>query len=87
MLTQPHYARKDVAVTNKNGTIGRRTEFEYLEGDAGTAMQAFATSMAAAGFTSDNGPSSEEGVVRQVFKKSGYGTVFARAQQQDSSRR
>lgn len=86
ILSQPHFVRMDVAVTNKNGTAGRRTEFEYLEGDAERAMQAFATAMTEAGFASEDGPSSEEGVVRQVFKKPGYGTVFARAQQQPPSR-
>jgi hypothetical protein len=86
VVSQPHYARMDVSVLNKNGTAGRRTEFEYLEGDVGQAMQAFATSMTAAGFVSDDGPSSEEGLVRQVFSKPGYGTVFARAQQQAPSR-
>ena len=85
-LSQPHYARMDVPVPNKNGASGRRTEFEYLEGDAGQAMQAFATSMMTAGFVSDDGPSSKEGVVRQVFKKPGYGTAFVRAQQQPPSR-
>ena len=86
VLSQPHHARMDVSVVNKNGSAGRRTEFEYLEGDAGQAMQAFATAMAEAGFASADGPSSEEGVVRQVFKKEGYGTVFARAQQQPPAR-
>lgn len=86
MLSQRHYARMDVSVTNDNGTSGRRTEFEYLEGDAEQAMQAFATAMVEAGFASEEGLSSEEGVVRQVFKKPGYGTVFARAEQQPQSR-
>lgn len=80
VLAQAHHARMDVAVPNKNGTEARRTEFEYLEGDAGQAMQAFAASMAAAGFTSEDGPSVEGEVVRQVFGKAGYGKVFARAQ-------
>lgn len=87
VLVQPHYARMDVAVTNNNGATGRRTEFEYLEGDAGQAMQAFATAMNAAGFTSEEGPLSEGDVIRQVFKKSGYGAVFARAQPLDPARK
>lgn len=87
VLVQPHYARMDVAVTNNNGATGRRTEFEYLEGDAGQAMQAFATAMTAAGFTSDDGPSAEGDVIRQVFRKSGYGAVFARAQSLDPARK
>lgn len=86
VLTQAHYARMDIAVPGKNGAHGRRTEFEYLEGDADAAMQAFAASMAAAGFTSGDGPSPDAGVVRQVFRKEGYGTVFARAQPLDAGR-
>src|SRR5690606_19899548 len=80
VLAQAHHARMDVAVMGTNGVRGRRTEFEYLEGDAGDAMQAFAASMAMAGFGSDDGPSRDAGVVRQVFSKGGYGKVFARAQ-------
>jgi len=86
VLSQPHYARMDVSVPGKSGVAGRRTEFEYLDGSPEQAMQAFAASMTAAGFTSDDDPSSHDGVVRQVFKKPGYGTVFARSEQRDASR-
>lgn len=87
VLAQPHHARMDIAVPNKNGAEGRRTEFEYLEGDAVQAMQAFASSMAAAGFTSEDGPSVEGAVVRQVFGKAGYCNVFARAQPLEPGRK
>lgn len=84
VLRQPYNARMDIAQNNKNGTIGRRTEFEFLDGDASQAMASFAESMAAAGFVSEDGPTNENGVIRQVFRKPGYGAVFARAQEEDA---
>lgn len=87
VLAQPHNATMDIQQENPNGTIGRRVEFEYLDGDAAQAMSEFAEAMAAAGFVVLDGPSDESGVVRQVFKKPGYGSVFARSQAQDPSQR
>lgn len=87
VISQPHHARMDISVPNKNGDAGRRTEFEYLEGDAEQAMRAFADSMLAVGFASDEGPSSDKGIVRQSFKKAAYGAVFARAQELPSSKK
>lgn len=82
LLQQPYNPRLDIAQENPNGLTGRRTEFEFLEGNASQAMAEFAESMSAAGFVSVNGPVAEGDVIRQVFKKPGYGTVFARAQAQ-----
>lgn len=87
VISVPHYARMDVSTPGKNGASGRRTEFEYLEGDAAQAMRSFADSMSVAGFTSEEGASSDEGVVRQSFRKDGYGAVFARAQELPPSRK
>lgn len=86
-LIQPHNATVDTQVENANGTIGRRVEFEYLDGNASQAMQEFSQAMATAGFATVEGPSDQEGVIRQVFKKPGYGSAFARAQAQDPARR
>lgn len=86
-LQPPYNARMDVAQENKNGSIGRRTEFEYLEGDATQAMSRLAESMAAAGFRSKDGPANDNGIIRQVFEKPGYGAVFARAQEEDAANR
>jgi hypothetical protein len=77
----------DIAQANPNGSIGRRTEFEFLEGNASQAMAKFAESMAAAGFASPDGPTDEGGIIRQVFKKPGYGAVFARAQEEAAAQR
>lgn len=87
LLIQPHNATMDVPVENANGGMGRRTEFEFLDGDSVQAMSEFAQAMSTAGFVTVEGPSNEAGVVRQVFKKAGYGSVFARAQAQDEARR
>lgn len=81
VLQVPFNATLDLPVENRGGSMGRRTEFEYLEGDAAQAMAGFAEAMQSAGFESIDGPSSEEGVIRQVFRKLGYGRVFARAQE------
>lgn len=83
VLTQPHKARMDVAVTNDSGRRGRRTEFAFLQGDAVQAMRSFAESMTAAGFQSEES-TNDSGIVRQVFTRAGYGTVFARAEGVDS---
>lgn len=87
LLKQPHNAGMDVQVPNAKGAAGRRTEFEYFDGDAKQAMREFSEAMAAVGFVSASGPVVENGVVRQVFNKPGYGAVFARAQAQDPARR
>lgn len=87
VLKQPHNAGMDVPVPNAKGAAGRRTEFEYLDGDAVQAMREFSEAMVAVGFVSANGPVVEKGVVRQVFRKPGYGAVFARAQAEDPARR
>ena len=86
ILQPPFNARMDVAVENPNKPAGRRTDYEYLEGDASQAMAKFASSMEAARFVSPKGPIVDQRVVRQVFKKPGYGAVFARAQEQDAAR-
>ena len=86
VLQQPYNARMDIAQANPNGSIGRRTEFEYLEGNASQAMAKFAESMAAAGFASPAGPTDDGGIIRQVFKKPGYGAVFARAQEEAAAK-
>jgi hypothetical protein len=85
ILQPPFNARMDVAVENPNKPAGRRTDYEYLEGDASQAMAKFASSMEAAGFVSLKGPIVDQRVIRQVFRKPGYGTVFARAQEQDAA--
>ena len=87
VLIQPHNATMDIQQENPNGTIGRRVEFEYLEGDSAQAMREFSDAMASAGFVTADGPSNENGVIRQAFKKPGYGSVFARSQAQDPARR
>ncbi len=80
ILQPPFHARLDKPAPKPDGSaVGRRIEFEYLQGDASAAMAAFATSMDAAGFKS-RGPETKDGVVRQVFVKDGYGYVSARAQ-------
>ena len=79
-LTVPYQARMDVQIDNK-GVVGRRTEYEFLDGNAAQAMADFAAAMEAAGFVALQGATVDDnGAVRQVFKRADYGTVFARAQ-------
>lgn len=77
----PYHARVDEQTTNAKGVVGRRTEYEFLEGNAAEAMAKFATAAAAAGFRTKEGPTvDDKGIIRQVFTKAGYGAVFVRAQ-------
>lgn len=77
----PYHARYDEQTTSPSGMVGRRTEYEFLDGNAAEAMAAFANAAAAAGFVVDSGPTvDEKGVIRQVFSKPRYGVVFVRAQ-------
>lgn len=85
VLQPPFHARLDQHKTKPDGTPTRRTEHEFLEGDATQAMAKFAESMTAAGFKSP-GAKIEGGVVRQFFTKEGYGTVNARAQEEDAAK-
>jgi hypothetical protein len=87
VLRMPYNAKMDIPQPGRKGLVGRRTEFEYLEGDAPKAMSEFASAMATAGFVSMGEASNENGVVRQIFKKPGYGAVFARAQAEDAQQR
>lgn len=87
VLQQPYTPTMDIAVANPSGSVGRRIEFEYQDGDPSKALAKFAESMSKAGFISPNGPTEEQGVARQTFQKSGYGAVFARAQGEDEAHR
>jgi hypothetical protein len=81
----PYHARYDEQTTSPSGLVGRRTEYEFMQGNAAEAMAAFATAAAAAGFVVDSGPTvDEKGVIRQVFSKPRYGVVFVRAQNLDA---
>jgi hypothetical protein len=81
VLPEPYHARNDVLTTSPKGVVGRRTEYEYLEGDAAKAMATFAAAAAAAGYVkADDAQVDDKGVVRQSFKKKGFGTVQVRAQ-------
>jgi hypothetical protein len=80
VLNPSYILRKDWNVAAKNGASNRRTEFEYQGETPAQVMTTFAASMLAAGFTAATEPSTENGIVRQSFKKPKYGTVFARAQ-------
>lgn len=85
VLQFPYNARSDVRKTAQDGTVTRRTDFEFLTGDSSEAMAAFASAMQAAGFKS-GGPKREGVVVRQGFMKPGYGYVSARAEMEDAAK-